>query len=508
MGHVHKVEMFIFNHQFGFSVPPMGRSRNGDIGLTEESLKTMSRYRKITTICCAAVFALGLAACGGGDDGIPVAERDAAVAAEQAKTEALQKELSALRMQLGLEDDGNVGDSVAALQAEVTRLEGLVEAEEEKQAMADAAAMTVKLNKLAAGIAMGIGIAENSAVATGTAARTDNLTKPKPSATMTVTDADDPHAVMGWAGSSYTTMAGTGTTKVTTTVVVYDNKEAPTSMAFNKVYTPNGQGLYEVAETSAKMVEIDGLPTHPSHPGLPIATNVGTPGKFDGVSGMFTASAAMTIGIDADGNPDWSAATLLFKPNSATANVMVPDSAYMSLGWWLAENASGDLTPQVAAWASGSMMAYGNGKTLPTIGKAKFSGIAVGKYTHKTINSIEGGHFNADANLEAEFSADGSMLKGTIDGFESDGEPIGSGWKVTLSSTDVSNGAVADGNAKGKFGTQETTGKWAANYYDNTRRDDMPGAVGGTFSIGQASHPINMVGAFAASNMEMDQPKN
>ena len=131
----------------------------------------------------------------------------------------------------------------------------------------------------------------------------------------------------------------------------------------------------------------------------------------------------------------------------------------------------------------------------------------MGKYTHKTINSIEGGHFNADANLEAEFSTNGSMLKGTIDGFESDGEPIGSGWKVTLSSATVNSGAV-DGNAEGKFGTQETTGKWAANYYDNTRRDNMPGAVGGTFSIGQTSHPINMVGAFAASNMEADQPKN
>ena len=505
MDHVHEVEMFIFSHQFGFSALPMGWWSNGEDGLTEESLKTMSRYRKITTICCAAVFALGLAACGGGDDGIPVAERDAAVAAEQAKTEALQKELSALRMQLGLEDDGNVGDSVAALQAEVTRLEGLVEAEEEKQAMADAAAMTAKLNKLAAGIAGGIGIDENSAVATGTAARTDNRTKPKPSATMTVTDADDPHAVMGWAGSSYTTMVGTGATKMTTTVVVYDNKEAPTSMAFNKVYSaPDTEGRYTIATTSAKMVEIDGLPTHPSHDGLPIATNVGTPGKFDGVSGMFTAGTAITIGIAANGNPSWSGGDLLFKPNSATANVMVPDSAYMSLGWWLAENASGNLTPEVAAWASGSMMAYV--KDIPDVGKAKFSGIAVGKYTHKTINSIEGGHFNADANLEADLVS--GMLKGTIDGFESDGEPIGSGWKVTLSSADVSSGAVADGNATGKFGTQETTGKWVANYYDNTRRDDMPGTVGGTFSIGQASHPINMVGAFAASNMEADQPKN
>ncbi len=48
----------------------------------------MSRYKKITTICCAAVIALGLAACGGGGDGITTeqqAQIDAAKAAEAAQ---------------------------------------------------------------------------------------------------------------------------------------------------------------------------------------------------------------------------------------------------------------------------------------------------------------------------------------------------------------------------------------------------------------------------------------
>ena len=119
----------------------MGRVSNGEDGLTEESLKTMSRYRKITTICCAAVFALGLSACGGGDDGISVADRDAAVNdavdAEKAKTDALQMQIDALRAQLDLDPAGDedLGDSIKDLQDEVTRLQGLVQAAADKDRM-------------------------------------------------------------------------------------------------------------------------------------------------------------------------------------------------------------------------------------------------------------------------------------------------------------------------------------------------------------------------------------
>ena len=78
---------------------------------SKESLETMSRYRKLMTICCVGVLALGLAACGGGGDSGPstadhdalkerlaaaVADRDAAqataaaAAAAQAEAEAAQ----------------------------------------------------------------------------------------------------------------------------------------------------------------------------------------------------------------------------------------------------------------------------------------------------------------------------------------------------------------------------------------------------------------------------------
>ncbi len=103
----------------------------------------MSRYRKITTICCAAVFALGLAACGGGgDDGLNTSQEQEL----QNQVTMLQGQVSALRARLGIEDDSDPGHDVATLQEEINRLQGLLDAaddeveEEKRKAMVATAA--------------------------------------------------------------------------------------------------------------------------------------------------------------------------------------------------------------------------------------------------------------------------------------------------------------------------------------------------------------------------------
>ena len=123
---------------------------------------------------------------------------------------------------------------------------------------------------------------------------------------------------------------------------------------------------------------------------------------------------------------------------------------------------------------------------------------------------------------------DQGELTGTIDNFQQDGQSLGSGWKVELGAAaaedtgnnvltfdpkagaNIMSGAVAPvpNGALGTFGTQKTMGTWSANFQDDSRNDDMPGGVTGTFHVGQTSHPINMIGSFAASNQETDQPKN
>ena len=516
MDHVHEVERFIFSHQFGFSALPMGWWSNGEDGLTEESLKTMSRYRKITTICCAAVFALGLAACGGGDDGISTSERDAAVADAVAKERAmLQARIDVLEERLGIEGENDPGDDVADLQAQIDDLEGQLKDKQDAEAEAADMANRAKLNKLA----MVIGAVDPNALEAHIRSADTNM-RAKPKDAM---DGNAPHAISGWNGSSYSTK--------TVTTVVYNDKAADAPSPFNKRFTVIAAGAENAGTVALEMADhgklvggISGLPTHPSHDGVNVGVTNGVRGTLAGAAGTFLGvSGPAVVGLDADGDLTWTG-TLHFKPDSATATVMMPDTTYTNLGWWLTEDENGIIDVQVAAWAEGTPYAHGT-KLAALIGKAAFEGIAVGKYTHKTINSINGGHFNADATLVMDFAdgSDAGTLRGTIDNFMQDGESIGDGWKVELglaAASDpptfnpmmgaaIANGEVDDteNGALGTFGNQKTMGTWNAMLVDNTRNDGMPGGVTGQFHIGEASHPINMVGAFAASNMEADQPK-
>ena len=125
--------------------------------------------------------------------------------------------------------------------------------------------------------------------------------------------------------------------------------------------------------------------------------------------------------------------------------------------------------------------------------------------------------------------SDQGTLTGTIDNFQQDGQSLGSGWKVELGAAaaaadgngvltfdpkagaTITSGAVAavPNGALGTFGTQKTMGTWSADFQDNSSRNDtMPGGVTGTFHVGETGHPINMIGAFGASNQEADLPAN
>ena len=378
-----------------------------------------------------------------------------------------------------------------------------------------AKAMAAKLQKLATGIGA-VDQAGTPAVPTR-AADARKMGKRD-------TALDAPYTISGWSGMSWQSKAGSGATATTTTAVVYNDKEADKPAAFNKRFTIIGTGLDNAGTVALTTTEhsklvggISGLPTHPSHPGVQVGVTNGVKGTLAGATGRFLGvGTPAVVSIDADGNLTWTGGALHFKPDSATATVMMPDTSYSSLGWWLTEAANGDLTPEVAAWSSDDYTG-----TLPQVGKATYAGVAVGKYTHKTINDIEGGHFNADAEFVAEFDTGGTTITGTIDNFMSDGESIGDGWKVELANTqttaadfDADVGAAitatpftaAQYSARGTFGSQKTFGTWTAGFVDDSRKDTMPGGVVGTFQIGETAHPINMVGAFAASNQEADLP--
>ena len=485
----------------------------------------MFTYRNLMTVCSAAVLAIGLAACGGGDDDDKVSTAAGPTQEERtmAQVAALQGQINALREQLGLEPDDNLGDSVADLQGQVADLSQQLKDRQDAEDAAAAEARKARLGNLATAIGVVDSTAPTAHVRSTTA---------KPA---TATDGDPPHAIRGWTGASYSVTNADRTSVMT---AVYNNKAAPAPTPFNEAYTildtGDNEGRVQLSATDAMDMSIPDLPTHQSHPGVDIGPVNGVQGTLNGVSGTFLSSATdadgVNVGVDAEGNPTWTG-DLFFRPDSATATVMVPDSDFLNLGWWLTMDADGEIDDvHVAAWATGET--YANATFSALIGKATFQGIAVGKYTHRTIDTIYGGHFNADAELVADFGADNvpGMLSGTIDNFQQDGTPLGSGWRVTLGGAPATDGDPFDpqsmspidpnltgggigvtgvaNNAQGTFGDQKTLGTWNALFADGGRRDDMPGGVVGQFHIGEANHPINMVGAFAASNQEADLPAN
>ncbi len=421
--------------------------------------------------------------------------------------------------------------TVARAEAELQR-DMAAEEQGNKDGAADTAAMTAKLNKLATAIGT-----VNGATSFGTGDDTSDLntfirgTTAKP--TSDVTDLDAPQAISGWNGMRYSVKDGMDTTET----VVYDNKGPQVSrplVGANSVYgdlvgtgatahilVNIGSGTPSAADR-LKRIGLSGLPDNPNHRGVTIGT-APISGTFHGVAGHFVASAGtIEVRVTADGTPRIHSGSgeLHFRPGSATATVMVDDRSYMNLGWWLTTHDDNGITDvRVAAWETGDQSTYTNDSFDALRGKATFQGIAVGKYTHRQASTIEGGHFNADAELVADFgnaTALGTMT-GTIDNFMQDGQSIGNGWKVELAaggasfsastgpSITVAGAAHQAGGAQGTFGNLKIPGAWQARFVGNERNDDLPSGVIGEFHIGQANAAINMVGAFAAENQVADQ---
>ena len=315
---------------------------------------------------------------------------------------------------------------------------------------------------------------------------------------------DAPATLAGWSGMSWMDDG--------TTAVVYSNKGSSSSRAFADVYSiTNGVVTLTSGPAHGKLIRIENQPAHQSHSALVIDTNDGLPGTFAGVSGQFIAegsNASITLGMD---GLEWTGGTLTFKPGNASAPVNVGDMAYMNLGWWLTEDDDGALDVALASWGAGPSATYDGSSAYGSLeGKATFNGVAVGKYTARAVDGLNGGHFTADAELVANFDevlaeTAGNSIKGTIDNFRQDGDSIGSNWKVELEAdvSGVNDAGVADlgdtATVAGTFGSVKTTeGTWSATYYDSTRNDPMPGAVGGLFNVEHAV--INMHGAYAAEN--------
>ena len=478
----------------------------------------MSRYRKITTICCAAVFALGLAACGGGsDDGLTAAEEDAL---RQQVADAEKKADDAAAAQKKAEDDK------AAAEKKVTDAEEAAE----KAAMAEMIATAAKLYD---GIGMPMGDA-NSPAANDRAAAYNNADTPAGSTADTLilvtigNDTGTPTPVVlsedkktmvaanhGWEGKRYTAKGGYE-------AMVYSDVGDPTlgnkfGAGDDKVYTlvdgeltpanadntsgnfvPNRVALPGVTRTAG--TETFELPD----PNTNNEQDITVPGSYHGVSGTYICdtgdgrSAACSASVSGKGFMLTGAWT--FEPADPNARVMSnPDTAYASYGWWIHKGEDG-YTASAFVDYKGTGTAVDNIATLQ--GTATYMGGAAGKYalSSSTGGTNDAGHFTAMATLEADFTD--NMISGTIDNFMG-ADNMPRDWSVELKEATIADqGAISRSDENDTVWTIGETaaaasGEWKGQLHDKGK-DGVPMTAVGTFyaDYGTAG---KMVGAFGAN---------
>ena len=509
----------------------------------------MSRYRKFTTMCCAAVFALGLAACGGGGNSGPNTSQEQML---QEQVATLQGQINTLRAQLGLAADDNLGDSIESLQMEVARLQKEIQDAKDETDAAARKTMAATAAKLYAGIAaQTAGV--SATVAAGTLLAADQRGAAYNDAgvgggavidTRIVVGIDDDAIVglsedkkttvaanHGWAGKRYADAPGGDMVEA----LVYSNVEAPKPgkkfgsaepgtgstrpyeylLAAGVLTNANAGGVGGTAGFAAARVAFTnvtrtaGTETFklPS-PNTNGATKITIPGSYHGVSGTYSCTPASgtttcTAAVAAKGFTLSTADTWEFTPGNAEAQVMSgADNDYASYGWWIHKTENGKTFT-----ASAFVDFKGTPGTVEIAdlvgGTATYMGGAAGKYAlaSSTGGTNDAGHFTARATLEADFEDD--TITGTIDNFMG-ADGMARDWSVELkkAALDNTNGAIArtaDDDTVWTIGgtAGAASGEWSGNLREEGT-DGVPKAATGTFytEYGRAGR---MVGAFGAN---------
>ena len=482
----------------------------------------MTKHRFKTSpfwaIAVAAALGMGLSACGGGssNDGLSAAEEDAlrqqVADAEAAKDQAEADKNKAEADKKALEDANTTAMNAADRAAMVAKGKALY-----SKLMYDFMTDGNTADGASAAINAGkVEITGNAAYMVSGLAKTD--------ATV---------ATMGdWMGAHYMKSTGTGANKVTTEARVYSNPRTATSVSAHdaKGLGSDANGLDRAAGKNtyapsgawmASRVMLDGLASSGT---TTYEDEDEVKGSYAGATGTYmcgaeecTAAPATGGGVTlGDGSDDggWT-----FEPD-AGAMVKVPDRTYLYFGWWVRQNNDGP-THASAFYSSMGDNQHGEGNEAngsALTGTAKYMGVAAGKFAINYGDTANGGHFTADAMLNAKFGETGADdpttngLTGTINNFRLNDGSDNPGWSVSLKratwdtagSKYMSNGATAtqgtEWSISGNDPAPGQAGNWEAQLFDEDGKDDnnSPTTVVGKFEAGfGGTH--KMVGAFGAT---------
>ena len=333
----------------------------------------------------------------------------------------------------------------------------------------------------------------------------------------------------GWEGRRYSLEPTTGSEAGTTyEMVTYSNVEAPTpGSKFSEQYTANfADGVLNSATTEGDPTKVasSNFDQSAGVKAFKLPTNnvaVMLPGSFHGVSGTYScvpgdgntcaaqvAANGFTLGAvaDADNNPNTPVVftagngTWTFKPSNPDALVTgVPDTSYVSYGWWIQKSADG-APMAVSAFHTARGAVPSSLNIGPLQGTATYSGGAVGKYAlySSTGGTNDAGHFTADATLEADFNTD--TVTGTIDNFMG-ADGMSRNWEVELkkSGMNLTFGIINTAQTAWTIGETAAAagGTWTGRLRNNGT-DGVPKVASGVFHS-TYSRSGTIVGAFGAN---------
>lgn len=401
---------------------------------------------------------------------------------------------------------------------------------------------------------------------------TDTLGKNDPSINNAREFAEDTTAkrasISGFNGSVYKrTMDGK-----TDTVTFYSDAKANEDQAFNAFYPATTSGTAPLASVAAattapagkttyntltfattsnllagdRTVTGSGFPTVPTQAGSTETrtqvTGAGDSftGTFHGVPGRFSCATGADCVIEATlaGGIQVATGTMTFTPTETTDDTQevhviegaVPDSDYLSFGYWVQTQGTGDDMKYGINTFAGGSQPFGaalsettaNAAILALNGTATYEGSATGYYARKDLMVVDGavkgepvaaGQFVANADLTAYFGNAGFddiannqrfTIMGTVDNFQdADGETINDNWTLKLNSTMFRNTAVSEAyNAfSGTTGENNLLGQWRGGFYGpSTPANTMPSGVAGEFT--GHFNDGHVIGAFGALKQE------
>ena len=238
-------------------------------------------------------------------------------------------------------------------------------------------------------------------------------------------------------------------------------------------------------------------------------------GSFNGIPGTYVCTVSCTITTNNDGEVSTFGGAWTFTPTEAGAEMMVqgviPDADFLTFGYWLqaTEDDAGETTYGVRTFATGgTVYTVANAQAATVLGDAKYVGPATGMYVKKEFDnrgvgaSVASGQFTADAELTAYFSGgavtpDNSLsISGNVTTFRDDqGEIIDDKWTVMLMKAGFAASganAIATGLPDDTFGGATTGGgEWQGQFFGDFVEDADTDATGE-----QSSLPTGVAGEF------------